>query len=147
MYISKEKIKEIADQLDCGFRAFINTKTGKLIFIPDNNNFPGIEMSYWEEDLDELENNFYEYYEVEKWTSSQAFEMMCEFTNRLTDKNLRRRLIDALEKRKPFREFKSVIENSVNSSEEWFDFKNSWQREFVASQLNRENQETDDSQF
>lgn len=86
MHISKDKINEIAEQLDCGFRAFIHTTTGELIFIPDNNNYSGIEINYWEEDLEELKYNFYQYYEIEKWTSSQAFEMIFEFTNQLTDK-------------------------------------------------------------
>ncbi|HNY45295.1 MAG TPA: UPF0158 family protein [Paludibacteraceae bacterium] len=130
-------VKEIAEQLDCGFRAFIHKTTGQLLFIPDNYNYPDIDLSSWDKELEQLENNFTDYHEIEKWTSSEAFEIMSEFAVHLTDKDLQSRLFDTLRKNKPFKEFKFVIDNSGDFRQQWFDFKNKWQEDFVARQLNR----------
>ena len=130
-------IKEIAGQIDCGFRAFIHKSTGQLLFVPDENSLFDIDLDPWSDELEELENNFTDYYEIEKWTSSEAFDMMSEFADQVSDKNLQRRLLEALRKNKPFREFKFVIDNSGDFRQQWFDFKNKWQMDFVASQLNR----------
>ncbi len=130
-------IKEIAEQLDCGFRAFIHKTSGQLLFVPDDNNYPDIDLDSWDEELKQLENNFTDYHEIDKWTSREAFETMCEFADQLTDTNLQSRLFEALKKNKPFREFKFVIDNSGDFRQQWFDFKNKWQQNFVARQLNR----------
>ena len=130
-------VKENAEQLDCGFRAFIHKTTGQLLFIPDNYNYPDIDLSSWDKELEQLENNFTDYHEIEKWTSSEAFEIMSEFAVHLTDKDLQSRLFDTLRKNKPFKEFKFVIDNSGDFRQQWFDFKNKWQEDFVARQLNR----------
>lgn len=130
-------VKEIAEQLDCGFRAFIQKTSGQLLFVPDHNNYSDIDIDSWDEELEQLENNFTEYYEIDKWTSSEAFEIMTEFVDQLTDINLQNRLFDALRKNKPFREFKFIIDNSGDFRQQWFDFKNKWQQDFVARQFNR----------
>jgi len=132
-----DKIKEIADQLDCGFRAFIHKTTEQTLFIPDDKSMPDIDFDYWSEELEELDNNFTDYHEIPKWSSSEAFEIMSEFTNQLTDKNLQSQLFDALRKNKPFRRFKFIIDNSYDFRQEWFDFKTKWQEDYVAKQLNR----------
>lgn len=130
-----ENIKEIAEQLECGFRAYIHKKTRQLLFVPDENNFSDIDS--WEEELEQLENNFTDYWEIDKWSSSEAFEIMSEFADRMTDYNLQTRLFDALRKNKPFKEFKYVIDISGDFRQQWFAFKNKWQEEYVARQLNR----------
>jgi hypothetical protein len=130
-------VKEIAEQLDCGFRAFIHKTTGQLLFVPDSNNYPDSDFDSWDEELEQLEKNFTDYYEIDKWTSSEAFETMSAFADQLSDKNLQSRLFDTLRKNKPFKEFKFVINNSGDFRQQWFDFKNKWQQDFVARQLNR----------
>lgn len=132
-----ENIKEIAEQLDCGFRAYMHKTTGHLLFIPDENSLPDIDLDSWEEELELLENNFADYYEFDKWTSNESYQIMSEFADQLTDNYLQSRLLDALRRNKPFREFKFVIDNSGIFRQQWFDFKNKWQQEFVAKQLNR----------
>jgi DNA mismatch repair ATPase MutL len=131
-----DMVKEIAEQLDCGFRAFIHKTTGQILFVPDENNLTEIDLDPWDEELEQLENNFTDYHEIDKWTSSEAFETMSEFANQLTDISLQSRLFDALKKNKPFREFKFVIDNSGDFRQQWFNFKNKWQQDFVARQLN-----------
>lgn len=96
-----DNIKEIAEQLDCGFRAFIHKTTGQLLFVPDENNLTEIDLDPWDEELEQLENNFTDYYEIDKWTSREAFEIMSEFADQVSDNNLQSRLFDALRKNKP----------------------------------------------
>ena len=93
-----DNIKEIAEQLDCGFRAFIHKTTAKLLFVPDENNLIAIDLEPWKEELEQLENNFTDYYEIDRWTSSEAFEIMSEFADQVSDNNLQSRLFDALRK-------------------------------------------------
>ena len=132
-----ENIKEIAEQLDWGFRAFIHKTTAQLLFVPDDNRFSDMDTEAWEEELEELENNFSAYDEIDKWTSRESFQIMNDFAGHLTDPLLRSQLFDALSKSKPFRQFKYVIDNSGDIREQWFDFKNKREQDYVARQLQR----------
>ena len=132
-----ENIKEIAEQLDCGFRVFIHNTTKQLLFVPNENNYPDIDLQFWGKELKRLQNNFADYYEIEKWTTSEAFEMMSAFANQVTDNKLKSRLLCALKNNKPFRAFKFIIDNSGNFREQWFHFKEKWQQHFVAKLLDR----------
>lgn len=133
---TNDYIKEIAEQLDCGFRAFIHKTTGQRLFVPDENDLYGIDLDPWASELEQLENNFTDYYEIDKWTSSEAFEILSEFADQVSDNKLQSRLFDALRKNRPFREFKYVIDNSGDFRQQWFDFKSKSQQDFVARQLN-----------
>lgn len=140
-----DNIKEIAEQLDCGFRAYVHKTASQLIFVPDENALPDIDLDSWDEELKKLESNFTDYIEIEKWTSSSAFEIMSEFVDQVSDNKLQSRLFDTLRKKKPFREFKFDIDNSSDYRQQWFDFKNKWQYDFVEKQLNRLKQKKNDS--
>lgn len=136
MKTSIDNIKEIAEQLGCGFRAFIHKTTGELLFVPDEDDL--LDMDEWEKELKFLETNFTDYHEIQKWTSNQAFEIMTDFAENLTEnKQLQSRLFDALNMKKSFREFRFVIDNSDDFRQQWFDFKNKRERDFVEHQLNR----------
>jgi len=132
-----ETTKEIAEQLDCGLRAFIHKTSGQLLFVPEENDLTDVDLDPWKDDLELLKKNSKEYHEIEKWTSGDGFEMMSEFANQVSDNNFQRRLFEALKKNKPFREFKFVIDNSGDFRQQWFDFKNKWHQDFVARQLNK----------
>ena len=131
-------IKEIAEQLDCSLRTFIHKTTGELLFVPDENDL--IDIDPWDQEFEQLENNFSDYYEIDKWRSNDVFEIMTEFAEQVTDYTLKNRLFAALSKNKPFIEFKFVIDNSGDVRQQWFDFKNHWQQDFVSKQLIRHKQ-------
>jgi len=135
--ISPDTIKEIAEQLDCGFRAFIHKKSKQLLFVPDELNFPDIDFDSWEKELTQLENNSGDYYEIDKWTSRKAFETMNEFAEQVAHQNLQSKLLNALSKNKPFREFKFLIDNDPDYRQQWFDFKSEWQLDFVTKRVRR----------
>jgi len=134
--VTNEMIKEIAEQLDCGFRAYIHKTTGQLLFLPDFDNNIYAAEDEWQEELDQLENNFHDFNEIDKWSSRESFEMMTDFAMELTEnRNLQNRLLDSLEKKKPFSQFKFIIDNSGDYRQLWFDFKANWQQAFVSRQL------------
>ncbi|MFP5040277.1 UPF0158 family protein [Parasediminibacterium sp. JCM 36343] len=136
---TKEKIKEISEQLDLGLRAFFHKQTGKLLIVPDTNKDFDIEEEAWQEDLDELDENFLDYCEINPMESRDSFQVMADFAEEVADPKLRAKLVAALEKRKPFREFRFVIDNSGEYRQMWFHFKDKSYIEWVEKQLIREN--------
>ena len=56
----------------------------------------------------------------------------------IDSKSLKIRLLQALEGRKPFANFKLQIDNSGTYREIWFEFKRNWMNEFVSEKLHNE---------
>ena len=134
--LTDEQIKEIAEQLDCGFRCFWNKQANALLFVPDTNRFPEMDSEAFDEDLEQLDNNFDDYDEIESMQSSDSFEIMKAFAEQLKHNNkLQQQLIFALDNNKPFSRFKNVIDNSGEYREEWFKFKNEKLKEWVMKKV------------
>ena len=135
--LTEQQIKEIAEQLDCGFRSFWHRTTNELLFVPDLLSNPEFDGEIFDQDLEKLDNNFGDYIEIEKPNSSDSFEIMANFTERLNDnEKLKNELTKAWNKKKPFREFKFVIDNSGVYRQQWFDFKNAQLKQWVTDKLN-----------
>jgi hypothetical protein len=129
-------IKEITDQLDCGQNAFIHKYTKKTLFVPDTENNIYADDSFFEKELEELEKNFDSYFKIERMTSRESFEVMENFIAECDDnKTLQSKLVNALQKSKPFREFKFIIDYSGDYRNKWFDFKEKKYLLFVEKQL------------
>jgi len=136
--LTQNQIKEIADQLDCGFRCFWSKSNGELLFIPDTYKYPDMDTEAWSDEIEKLDDNFSDFIEIEQLRSRDSFEIMTDFVDSLSDSNkLKNRLINALNKKKPFREFKFVIDNSGEFRQKWFDFKNEKMQEWVTKRLNK----------
>jgi len=134
--LTSEQIKEIADTIDCGFVCHWNIKNNRLIFIPSDEGFDPAYNDAWDEDIKELETNSGEYKEIEKPDSTESFRFMENFTDELPDNTrIKVTLIEALNKRKPFREFKYEIDNSGDYRQLWFDFKNQKMIEYVKDRI------------
>ena len=134
--LTKEQVYDLAQELDIGKRCFIHKKTGKFIFLPDfeGSGYDGEE--FFEEEMEELENNFTDYIEIDRPRSHDSFQIMADFTEQLQDRNpLKNKLIDALNKRKPFREFMFLIDNSGPYRKAWFAFKNAQLNQWVMDKL------------
>ena len=136
--LTQEQIREISQQFDCGNCCYWNKKTGKLIFTPDFDENIYAEKEFYEEELDELENNWGDYVEIEKPNSKDNFEIMVNFAEHLDDSNqLKNKLFNAINKKKPFREFKFVVDNSGKYRQQWFDFKSSQLEKWVVERFNK----------
>jgi len=137
---TKKQIKEISEQLDCGFRAFYHKQTGDLIFVPDTNRYINMDTDAWQDELDKLDENFLDYREIDAMEASDSFRVMADFAEQLPYSKLRDKLLNALNKTKPFREFKFVIDNSGEERQSWFDFKNKRYIEWTEEQLKIRNE-------
>lgn len=134
--LTEQQLNEIADQLDCGFRSFWHRTTGKLLFVPDFDNDTYADTEFFDDELKKLEKSIGDYLEIEKPTSNERFEIMAKFTEQLTgNENLKNELIKALNKKKPFREFKFTIDNSGVYRQQWFDFKNTQLKQWVSDKF------------
>ena len=136
---TKEQIKEISEQLDCGFRAFYHKQTGELIFVPDTNRHIDMDTDAWQDDLDKLDENFLDYHEIIAMDASDSFRVMADFAEQLADTSLQNKLIKALNRNKPFSEFKLVIDNSGERRQSWFDFKEKRYTGWTEEQLKIQN--------
>jgi hypothetical protein len=135
--LTNEQINEVADNLDCGFRCFINIKTGEVKEAPDN--FIVGDLGPWEEDLEDLEKNWEDYLEIDGMSSDDSFKVMADFTEEVDNPFIRERLINALNRSKPFRNFKRVIDDSGKYRERWFGFKHQRYVEWVKNQIDAYN--------
>jgi outer membrane cobalamin receptor len=132
--ITKDQIKEIAEQLDCGNRCYINKETGEIKATPDyDNGYADEEL--WADVLKEFEENWERYIQIERMESHESFDLMADFADSVDSKEFRDSLIQALNKKHPFRNFKWVVDNSGPYRQKWFDFKNQRLIEWVKDQL------------
>jgi len=130
--LKESQIQEIADQIDVGFKCFWSREDGELIFIPDEFRFPTMDFDAFEEDMDKIDENIGSYDVILPLESREGFKIMEEFADALSDSNkLKDQLFNALNRRKPFREFQWVIDNSGEYRDVWFRFKNRWLRDWV----------------
>lgn len=132
---TKQQVKEISEQLDCGFQAFYHKQMGSLIFVPDTNRHLDMDTSAWSDELAQLRKYFRDYQEIYPMDTSDSFKVMTDFINQLADPILKSRLAEAVNRKKPFREFKFVIDNSGVNRQHWFDFKNKRYFEWTHDQL------------
>jgi outer membrane cobalamin receptor len=136
--LTKDQIKEIAEQLDCGMRCYVDKETGAIQTTPDFDNWY-TDDELWTNVLNELEENWDKYVEIERMESHNSFDLMADFAESVDSKELRDSLINALNKKHPFRNFKWVVDNSGKYRQKWFDFKNQRLIEWVEKKLDEIN--------
>jgi len=133
--LTKDQIKEIADQLDCGMRCYINKETGEIKTVLNFESWQTDDKKPWEDVLNELDENWDKYIEIERMESYESFELMADFAESVDSRELRDSLIHALNRKHPFQNFKWVVDNSGPYRQKWFDFKNKRLIEWVKDQL------------
>jgi hypothetical protein len=133
--LTKDQIKEIAEELDCGMRCYINKETGEIKTVLNFESWQTDDREPWEDVLNDLEENWEKYFEIERMESHESFEVMAGFAESVDSLELRDALIGALNKKHPFQNFKWVVDNSGPYRQKWFDFKNQRLIEWVNDQL------------
>jgi len=131
----KDQIKEIAELLDCGMRCYINKETGIIKSTPDFDSWLTDDTEPWADELNELDENWDKYVEIERMESHESFEIMSDFAENVDSRELRENLINALNKKHPFQNFKWVVDNSGPYRQKWFDFKNQRNIEWVENKV------------
>lgn len=131
-------VKQVAESIDCGLICYINPKTLEIEDIPKDL----IHDIFEEEDEEDEENEDEELrfgLQFNKWEncitieppeSHESFEIMERFVDQIPKGPLKNRAIYALQNRKPFANFKTLIESSQLRAA-WFDFKKRKLQEYV----------------
>lgn len=122
----KKLISEIAENLLIGFICFFNPKTLEVEFLPkklieDPKEYEMITGESYKNM--ELEHKSWEKcIEIEPIESYDSFKVMEYFIDEIDDVYLQNKLRDALNKSKPFANFKNIVESS-KFRQQWFDFR------------------------
>jgi hypothetical protein len=134
--IEQNIIKNIAQELDCGFDCYLNVKTNEVIAIPGISYISDLDdfEEAFEEDFTRMENNKTEFIKFDVLESFESFKIMELFVHQLTDQNLKAELGNILENKKPFQNFKNKIDQS-HFRQDWFDFKQKEIEKKVATEL------------
>ena len=135
-------IKEIAEELDCGNECYLNQKTNELICLPNADLMEAAGEDYYKEmfqdDFKKIESQKKDLIKFEVLESFESFKIMEDFKNQVEDKDFEKNLEEALNRRKPFQNFKYLIDNS-EYQEQWFQFKHAEIEKLVAKTIERKN--------
>jgi len=137
--LTKDQINEIAEQLDCGMRCYINKETFEIKTVLNFESWQTGDREPWKDVLNELDKNRDKYIEIERMETHEAFNLMDDFAESVDSSELRNSLINALKKKHPFRNFNWIVDNSGPYRQKWFDFKNQRNIEWVKNKLDEIN--------
>jgi len=138
--LSPKQIKEIADLLDAGMVCYFNKRTQEIKEIINFNSHEYAEPNDWQEIIDEIDEHYDDYFKFEGMSSHESFTIMEEFINEVGNEDLKNRLVWALSRNHPFRNFKDEIDYNGEYRDKWFEFKLEKYIEFVEHQILEYNQ-------
>jgi hypothetical protein len=132
-------VNTVAQSIDCGLVCFINPDTLEMEDVPKGMVYDSFDFDEEDDEGSEGENNLnFRKWEkcitVEPPESSESFAIMEGFIGEIRDNNLKKKVIFALGNRKPFANFKDLVETS-NYRELWFAFKQKKMEEYVWKNL------------
>lgn len=130
---SDQDIKEIAGTLECGMVCYYHVLTGEIIDHPDPDGLY-FEPEGWEEVMDRVEQEQEQLIQFEPMNSREGYMMMERFAENLDDEDFKNKLLQALNRKGPFRHFKGTVDHSP-FREDWFAFKSQAYRDWVKAQL------------
>lgn len=128
-----ELIHSLAQSISAGFVCYLNPDSLEVVEIPkdlsDMTEFD--EDDLFQADLDRVENDWEKCITIEPPEPFESFKYMVGFAE--SDDlpaPLRKLLVTALANRKPFRNFKNIVDSS-DFRQQWFDFEQSCLEEYV----------------
>jgi len=133
MTLSDEHILKIAELLECGMICFYHRPSGTVESHPDPDDIYS-DMEGWEDTIDKIENDRDNYETFKKMSSNEGFEIMEKFANSLADSSFKDKVLGRLSRRKPFQNFKMLIDSS-DYRQNWFEFKKNAYIDFVKEQV------------
>ena len=135
-------INEIAQELDCGNECYFNQKTKELICLPNADLMETAGEDYYKEmfqdDFKKIELQKKDLIKFEVLESFESFRIMEDFKNQVENDEFVEKLDQALNRRKPFQNFKNLIDNS-EYREQWFKFKQKEIEKIVINTIERKN--------
>jgi hypothetical protein len=134
--ITPEKIKEIAQELDCGMKCFYHIATAEIESYPDElKGYDGFDEELWQDTIDKIENNYKQYISFEGMESHDSFRMMETFISNINDEKTRIYFEEAIRRRRPFQQFKACLHEYDGLQQQWYQFKEEQLLKLVERQL------------
>lgn len=131
--IPEKVISEIAELIDCGLICFLNPETLEIETIMGNSYYD--DYSDIKDEIFAKIDNWQKCIEIAPPESWEGFDIMENFALSLPEAStIRQRLLNALERKRPFNNFKEIVETSKYRSL-WFEFKHKQLMELVRYQL------------
>jgi hypothetical protein len=133
--VDLEDISIATDTDDWGNKAYLDTETGNIIYVPTELDEDNVydekyvaELPDWEKEMVEKVKAVYEdeegrYEAIPKRASFEAYDVMVKFTEELDDLTVSEKLFDALDGKGAFRRFKNVISRYPKIEEQWYRYK------------------------
>lgn len=123
LQLTTEILKNIADELDMGMVCFYHLTTGELESVPQTDDIEALDDDLWTDIIDKVESDSASYLKFEPMSSREAFSIMTGFIDDLPMGIEKVRLTDALQQRKPFQQFRSILEDYSQLLENWYAYK------------------------
>lgn len=139
--ISEENIiQEMADSLLCGMICFYHKATNSFIEYPKDAEdfYMNEEENPWQDIMEKVEENEDDYILIDPMPSFEGFRVMEQFARQVDSIGFSSKLLDALDKRKPFQNFNHLIENDFEYRQQWFDFRLQENMKWVKRQIEYE---------
>lgn len=134
----KKVVAEIADSIDAGFISYMNPDTleteeiqKNILYDPDRF---GVLTDNTLDDWDLKHDRWKKCITFAPLESHESFKIMEQFAIEMEDVKFQEKLITILNRRKPFANFKAIIDNSIYR-QNWFDFKTKWLENHVKELL------------
>ena len=133
---TEAQINDIAQNCLMGMLSFVHKETLEIEVYPDVRHIIEFDENdeLWAETKNKLDENMADYIEIEPMTSFESYKLLENFVLVVDDESLQDDLQAALERRKPFRNFKHIVDNS-NYRQAWFDFELEQTMEYVRKNL------------
>jgi len=148
VHLSNKQIEDIASELEVGMDCYIHKKTGKYISIPNELSFGTYSDIYDEEDEEDDDDEFGDdnpfkndmkkinedrksYLYIVPMDSRESYKVMEDFTYTIDDDNVRNVLQKALNRPKPFANFKYDLDDFPDFRKKYFEFKSMRYIEYV----------------
>jgi uncharacterized protein YktA (UPF0223 family) len=136
--ITEKQLKELAEHLSCRETCYLNKKTGEILSIPQDildDLHPYLdEDSPVMKELRLIKEQPENYLVFEPMRSNESYRVMVDFLDEIPPGELYDRIVDALEKNRPFRQFKDIVEGSAYRKR-WFAFLHEKNVEYARSML------------
>ncbi len=133
MKLNEKELNSIAQDIQMGLAVFFHKITHEIVVLPGDQ-FLFYDTESWQESIDKVENDRTSYIRVDQMSSCDSFNVMEKFAYSIPDEKFKEKLLNVLEKRKPFRNFKYEIDES-DYREDWFAFRDKANMEHVQQMI------------
>ena len=134
MNLDENVLKEIAQELESGFLAYLHKDTGEIIALPDEDRFMDYDEEFFREEKKKVKKEKKRLLKFTPMSSRESFWVIETFIRQVEDEAIRNRLEISIQKKRPFANFKDEIDASGPYREKWFAFRTSQYIEWVREQ-------------